>query len=145
MYYRLNEIRIELPPLRERENDAVLVAHHFLNVFSRANYREFRGLSGDAVAAIAQHPWPGNVRELENRMKRAVVMAEGRLITAADLDLAPPALGPKSLDLRLEVEKLERTLVQEALTMSQGNISKAARLLHVSRPYLYNLMKTRQL
>ena len=74
-------------------------------------------------------------------MKRAVVMAEGKLITAVDLDLAEPENEPRSLDLRSEIEKLERTLVQEALTMSQGNISKAARILRVSRPYLYNLMK----
>ena len=141
LYYRLNEIRIELPALKERESDAVLLAHHFLNVFSRSNYREFRGFSSGALAAIAQHAWPGNVRELENRMKRAVVMAEGKLITAADLDLAEPENEPRSLDLRSEIEKLERTLVQEALTMSQGNISKAARILRVSRPYLYNLMK----
>ncbi len=141
LYYRLNEIRIELPPLKERDSDAVLLAHHFLNVFSRSNYREFRGFSSGALAAIAKHAWPGNVRELENRMKRAVVMAEGKLITAADLDLAEPENEPRSLDLRSEIEKLERTLVQEALSMSQGNISKAARILRVSRPYLYNLMK----
>ena len=145
LYYRLNEIRIDLPPLRERENDAVILAHHFLNIFSRANYREFRGLSDDALSAISDYDWPGNVRELENRMKRAVVMAEGKLITAADLDLAAPTNESKSLDLRLETEKLERSLVQEALAISQGNISKAAKLMGISRPYLYNLMKTRQL
>jgi two-component system NtrC family response regulator len=145
LYYRLNEIRIDLPPLRERENDVVILAHHFLNLFSRANYRDFRGLSDDALSALTSHDWPGNVRELENRMKRAVVMAEGKLITAADLDLAEPTSEPKSLDLRLETEKLERALVQEALAISQGNISKAAKLMGISRPYLYNLMKTRQL
>jgi two-component system, NtrC family, response regulator len=145
LFYRLNEIRIELPPLKDRENDAVTLARHFLNVFSRANYRDFRGLSADAVAAISSHNWPGNVRELENRMKRAVVMAEGKLITAADLDLAEPAAETRSLGLYSEIEKLERTLVQDALTATQGNISKAAKLLGISRPFLYNLIKSRQI
>ncbi len=145
LYYRLNEICIELPPLRERENDAVILAHHFLNLFSRANYREFRGFSSDALRAISQHRWPGNIRELENRMKRAVVMAEGKLLTAADLNLAEPTDEPRSLDLHSEIEKLELSLVQQALAISHGNISKAAKLLRVSRPYLYSLMKTRHL
>jgi two-component system NtrC family response regulator len=141
LFYRLNQIRIELPPLRERENDAVLLAEHFLNVFSRGNHRQFRGFSSDALAAISRYGWPGNVRELENRVKRAIVMAEGKLVSAADLDLADVRSEAKSLDLHAEIQKLEWTLVQRALTMSQGNISKAAKLLRVSRPYLYNLMK----
>ena len=144
LFYRLNQIRIELPPLRERENDSVLLAQHFLKSFSRGNPRQFRGFSSDALAAISGYVWPGNVRELENRIKRAVVMAEGKLISVADLDLPSVAREPKSLDLHGEVQKLELSLVQQALTMSEGNISKAAKLLRVSRPYLYNLMKTRQ-
>jgi two-component system NtrC family response regulator len=145
LYYRLNEIRIDLPPLRERESDALILAHHFLNLFSRANYRDFRGLSEDALSAISSYNWPGNVRELENRMKRAVVMGEGKLITAADLDLAAAQTEPRSMDLRLETEKLERSLVQEALAMTQGNVSKAAKLLGISRPHLYTLMRLRHL
>jgi two-component system NtrC family response regulator len=144
LFYRLNQIRIELPPLRERENDAVLLAQHFLNVFSRGSHRQFRGFSSDALAAISRYGWPGNVRELENRLKRAIVMAEGKLISAADLDLADVRSEAKSLDLHAEIQKLEWTLVQQALTMSEGNISKAAKLLRVSRPYLYTLMRTRQ-
>jgi two-component system, NtrC family, response regulator len=142
LYYRLNEIRIELPPLRERENDAVVLAHHFLNIFGRANYRDFRGFSDDALSAISEHSWPGNVRELENRMKRAVVMAETKVITAADLDFAEVTREPRSFDLRVQTEKLERALVQEALAITQGNVSKAAKLLGVSRPHLYSLMRT---
>jgi two-component system, NtrC family, response regulator len=144
LFYRLNQIRIELPALREREADPVLLAQHFLNVFGRSNQRQFVGLGSDAVAAISGHNWPGNVRELENRMKRAVVMAEGKLISASDLDLAAPLTGPKNLDLHAEIRKLEWTLVQQALNLSEGNVSKAAKLLRVSRPYLYNLMKSRQ-
>ncbi len=81
LYYRLNEVRIELPPLRERESDAVVLAHHFFNIYNRTNHRNLRGLSDEAVAAIAAFPWPGNVRELENRLKRAVVMSEGPMVT----------------------------------------------------------------
>jgi two-component system, NtrC family, response regulator len=145
LYYRLNEIRIELPPLREREGDAVALARHFMNVFGRANRREFRGLSADALAAITAHAWPGNVRELENRMKRASVMAEGKLVTAADLGLAAPSDGVRGFGLHAEIEKLERTLVQDALAATQGNVSRAAKLLGISRPFLYNLIKTRQI
>ena len=141
LYYRINEIRLELPPLRERGNDAIVLAKHFLNVMRRTTYRDIRGISDEALAAIAQYSWPGNVRELENRMKRAAVMADGKFIIPADLDLPKMSSEPPSLDLRKEIEKLERDLVQKALAISGGNVSKAAKLLHVSRPQLYNLMK----
>ena len=142
LYYRINEIRIELPPLRERDNDAILLAKHFLAGLQRTTYREVRGISDDALAAIGRYSWPGNVRELENRIKRGVVMAEGKLITAADLALEAGPAEPESLDLRTEVEKLEQFLVQKALLISDGNISKAAKRLGISRPHLYTLMKS---
>jgi two-component system NtrC family response regulator len=129
LYYRLNGIKIALPPLRERDGDALMLAHHFIHLFSRANYRSFRGLSED---------------ELENRMKRAVVMAEGQLITAADLDLAATETESLDLDLRAQTQRLERRLVQEAMALSQGNMSKAAKLLGVSRPHLYSITKFNQ-
>jgi len=141
LYYRLNEVSIKLPPLRERERDAIALAHHFLNVNNRLNGRNIRGFSADASAAIASHPWPGNVRELENRLKRAVVMTEGQFITAADLDLAPRRVEVRNLNLKLETEKLELTLLQEALAAAGGNISLAAKLMGVSRPYIYSLKK----
>ena len=93
------------------------------------------------MAAIGAYSWPGNVRELENRMKRAIVMAEGKVISASDLDLKPVSVATTDLNLRSEVEKLEATLVQKALEVANGNISKAAKLLGVSRPHLYSLMK----
>jgi two-component system NtrC family response regulator len=142
LYYRINEIRIELPPLRERDSDAIVLAQHFLNILKRTSYREIRGFSDDALTVIAQYAWPGNVRELENRMKRAVVMADGKFITAADLDLASVVGQVAEMDLRKEVEKFEQSLVKKALAVSGGNISKAAKLLRVSRPHLYNLMRT---
>jgi two-component system NtrC family response regulator len=144
LYYRLNGIRISLPALRERDGDALMLAHHFMNIFCHANYRTFRGFSQDAVRAISEYAWPGNVRELENRMKRAVVMAEGQLITAADLDLAPSGEDSVDLDLRSHTQRLERKLVQEAMAITQGNVSKAAKLLGISRPHLYSLTKGTQ-
>ncbi len=141
LYYRLNEVRIELPPLRDRESDVVILAHHFLNLYNRSYYRNVAGFTEDALTAISTHSWPGNVREMENRVKRAVVMAEGRRITASDLDLAVSNGTPRSLNLRTEIEKLESDLVREALARSDGNVSKASKLLGISRPHLYNLMR----
>ncbi len=145
LYYRLNEVRIELPPLRERESDAVVLAHHFFNIYNRTNHRNLRGLSDDAVAAIAAFHWPGNVRELENRLKRSIVMSEGPMVTPGDLDLAQVEVERRSLNLKTETEKLERALLNEALAVSQGNISKAAKLLGISRPHLYNLKRLREI
>lgn len=140
LYYRINDVRIDLPALRDRDADAILLAHHFLNKFSKTFSKRVNGFSEDALAAIAQHPWPGNVRELENRVKRAVVMAENKRITAQDLDLEAPAQGERNLDLHAQVEALEKRLVTEALARTDGNVSKAAKLLGISRPHLYSLM-----
>ncbi len=145
LYYRLNEVCISLPPLHMREGDQTILAHHFLNLCNKANGRAIRGFSPDALAAIASHSWPGNVRELENRVKRAVVMADGALITAADLDLPGGKQQTRSLNLRAETEKLERMLLEEALAISGGNISQAAKLMGVSRPYVYNLKRQAQI
>ena len=82
LYYRLNEIRIELPPLRERDGDAVVLAQHFRNLYNREHSRNLRGFTKEALVALQSHEWPGNVRELENRVKRAVIMSDGPLITA---------------------------------------------------------------
>jgi two-component system NtrC family response regulator len=145
LFYRLNGVRIDLPPLREREGDELLLVHHFLNVYSRQHDRRFRGFSEDAIRAIADYHWPGNIRELENRVRRAVIMAEGTLITASDLELSETVRSERNLNLRAETEKLERMLIAEALAASQGNISRAAKELGVSRPHLYHLMKQFQL
>lgn len=141
LYYRLNEVCIRLPPLSQRQGDQTVLAQHFLNLSNRAHGRAIRGFSPDALAAIAAHPWPGNVRELENRIKRAVVMADGAMITAADLDLPGDKPPIRSLNLKAETGKLERMLLQEALAISRGNISQAAKLMGVSRPYVYNLKR----
>jgi two-component system NtrC family response regulator len=143
LYYRLNEVRVDMPPLRNRTGDALLLANFFLGSFNRAYKRAVRGFAPDAIAAIGAHAWPGNVRELENRMKRAVIMCEGKLITAADLDLAGPAADQEEvLDLKEARDRTDRLTIQRALMHAQGNISKAAKVLGVTRPTLYYLIKT---
>jgi two-component system NtrC family response regulator len=140
LFYRINDVRIELPPLREREGDVVVLAQHFLNLFNRSYFKQISGFTDDALNAMSVHLWPGNIRELENRVKRAVIMSESKRITASDLDLAEVKAALRSLDLKTEVEKLEKKLAGEALALAEGNVSKAAKLLGVSRPHLYNLL-----
>jgi len=140
LYFRISEIIIEIPPLREREGDRVLLAQHFLNSFSYKNGRSFRGFTNQARAEIDSYPWPGNVRELENKVKRAVVLAEGNRITGADLGFAE-ATESQSLDLREAREQVERQLIQRALSIYGNNVSHAAEALGISRPSLYSLIK----
>lgn len=141
LFYRLNEISLTVPPLREREGDAVLLATHFLHRFNKAHGQNLKGFTIDALTAIGNDPWKGNVRELENRVKRAVVMAEGSLITAADLNFHVEGPTEKSLDLRAARSRAEREVIQLAIAKCGGNMSDAARLLGVSRPTLYGLAK----
>lgn len=142
LYYRLAEIVVRIPALAERSGDAVLLARHFVQRHARAAGSTVTGLSADALAAIEAWAWPGNVRELENRTKRAVIMAEGKRITAADLDLVAPAEDALPINLRAAREATDRVTIRRALAQSEGNISGTARLLGVSRPTLYDLMKS---
>ncbi|HTN11731.1 MAG TPA: sigma 54-interacting transcriptional regulator, partial [Acetobacteraceae bacterium] len=142
LFYRLNSITVRIPPLRERGGDAVLLARYFLTRFNREFNRNIRGLADGASAALAAHDWPGNVRELENRMKRAVVMSENRVIDAADLELAPAEPDEVDLDLRAARLRAERAVLQQAMTRSNGRLAQAAKLLGVSRPTLYSLMES---
>jgi two-component system NtrC family response regulator len=140
LYYRLNEVRMVIPPLREREGDPILLATYFLKKFNGQFGRKLKGFGSDALAAIATHPWRGNVRELENRVKRGVVMADGSAISAADLELAAAELPNGSLDLREARARAERGVVQMALAQTNGNLSRASKLLGISRPTLYGLL-----
>jgi two-component system NtrC family response regulator len=140
LYYRINEVRIDLPPLREREGDIAVISQYFLDRFSNMYSKPVAGFSQDALAAMNSYTWPGNVRELENRMKRAVVMSAGKRITAEDLDLSKFSGSARDFDLRKEVRRLEKRMVTDALAVTDGNISKAAKLLGISRPHLYDLM-----
>jgi two-component system NtrC family response regulator len=140
LYYRLAEIIVRIPGLAERAGDAVLLAKHFLHRYAKSMSRPVTGLSPDALSAIDAWGWPGNVRELENRMKRAVIMADGKLVTALDLDLAPVA-EPDPINLKAVREVADRKAIRHALARAEGNISNTARLLGISRPTLYDLLK----
>jgi two-component system NtrC family response regulator len=143
LYYRINDVRIDLPALKDRETDAILLAQHFLNKFNKIFSKQVAGFTEDAFDAICQHLWPGNVRELENRVKRAVIMAENKRITAKDLDLEAAVGDRRDFNLRSQIGILEKRLATEALAYTDGNISKAAKLLGVSRPHLYSLIETK--
>ncbi|MCL6729678.1 PEP-CTERM-box response regulator transcription factor [Sphingomonas hankyongi] len=146
LYYRLAEIVVKIPSLAERAGDSVLLARHFLNRFSRDLNPSVRGLSTDALAAIDAYAWPGNVRELENRLKRAVIMADGRTVTAADLDLPGRSTDENvPINLRAAREVADRRAIRQAMSRTDNNISGAAKLLGISRPTLYDLLKQYQL
>jgi len=141
LYFRISEIVIEVPALRDREGDKVLLAQTFLDSFSEKNGRSFRGFTDSARAEIDTYEWPGNVRELENCIKRAVVLAEGNQIEASDLGLAGVENSPQSLNLRDARERVERQVIQRALSIYNNNVTHAAEALGISRPSLYSLVK----
>jgi len=140
LYYRVSEIIIEIPPLREREGDRVLLARALLEKCSRKNGRTFRGFTSGALESIDAHPWPGNVRELENKIGRAVILAEGNRIDVSDLGFSQEA-APFPLNLRVAREQTEIKIIQRALAIHNNNISHTAAALEVSRPALYQMMK----
>ncbi|OYU44012.1 MAG: PEP-CTERM-box response regulator transcription factor [Burkholderiales bacterium PBB4] len=148
LYYRLAEIVINIPALRQRQGDAVLLAQNFLRRFAQDQRRGNLAFTDDAIAAIEAHRWPGNVRELLNVVRRAVIMADGGRVTAADLGLTSPADAAEpgkaaayaDVDLRRVREEAERQAILSALGRTDGNIAKAAEMLGVSRPTLYDLM-----
>ncbi len=145
LYYRLAEIVVNIPPLRARTGDAVLLSHAFLRRFAQDQRRGALSFTEDALQAIEQHPWPGNVRELLNAIKRASIMAEGDRLSCNDLGLPPPNGGTKAehsdLDLRTVREAAERQAIVAALARTNGNIVKASEMLGISRPTLYDLMR----
>jgi two-component system NtrC family response regulator len=168
LYFRLGVILMSLPPLRERGGDIILLAKAFLERYADENRRKIKGFTDQAIAAIAQYEWPGNVRELENRIKRAVIMAEGAKIIPADLDMAevaPAAEGAKIIPGHLDMaevapagvpapaskyekmrlkearESLEKEMLAKALSGNKGNLTRVATELGISRPTLYDLME----
>src|SRR6266404_5456188 len=140
LFYRISEVTIRVPPLRERQGDSLLLAQFILQQFSERFGKPTRGLAPDAVPAIQAHPWPGNVRELENRIKGAVIMAEGAVVTAGDLGLEDPGDEPEYLNLRIARQRAEAQAVRQSLAVARGNLSRAAELLGVTRPTLYDLL-----
>ena len=146
LYYRLAEIVVKIPSLAERPGDSVLLARHFVNRFGKELKTKVQSLSADALAAIDGYAWPGNVRELENRIKRAVIMADGKSVTADDLDLPGKAeTAELPINLRAARETADRRAIRQALSRTDNNISGAAKLLGISRPTLYDLIKQYQL
>ena len=141
LYYRLSEIVVTIPPLRDRIGDAALLAHHFKNKFSAQESRSALHFSNEAMIAIEAHGWPGNVREMENCIKRAVIMTDGQTIAADDLGLSGPAAEDEPLNLRQVRDEAEYKAIVKALARVDGNIVKASELLGISRPTMYDLLK----
>ena len=143
LFYRLAEIVVKVPTLAERPGDAVLLAKHFMVRFAKEMNPQVKSFAPDALAAIDSWTWPGNVRELENRVKRSVIMAEGKQISVEDLDLSQPDDGGADIALNLKAarEQADRRMIRQALARTEGNISNTAKLLGISRPTLYDLLK----
>jgi len=142
LYYRISEINVRIPPLRDREGDMLLLARVFLEKFSRQMGKTQHRFSNDSLAAIEAYPWPGNVRELENRVKRAVIMAEHKQISVSDLELGGAGVDDiRTFNLREIREQAERQAIVRAMGHVGGKISQASELLGVSRPTMYDLIK----
>ena len=141
LYYRISEVTVTIPPLREREGGQLVLARYFLDKYATQMKRSLKGFTDGAVAAIRAYPWPGNVREMENKIKGAVVIADGPLLTTEDLGLAEPGSVAVRLNLRQVRDEAERRALEEALALAAGNISRAADLLGVARPTVYDLLQ----
>jgi two-component system, NtrC family, response regulator len=142
LYFRLSEISLTIPPLHDRVGDAVLLAHHFKNIFSRQESRPSMSFSVEAIKAIEAHHWPGNVREMENCIKRAVIMADGPQITVEDIGLLASDILEEPMNLRQVREAADYRAIVIALARCDGNITKAAEQLGISRPTLHDLMNS---
>ncbi|MBI3620837.1 MAG: AAA family ATPase, partial [Nitrospirae bacterium] len=143
LYYRLRVVTVTVPPLRERGADVMLLAQAFLERAAAEEKKPIKGFAPEAWDAMRVHSWPGNIRELENRVKRAVIMAEGRLVSPADLELSAQTQPPPSL--REAKEKTEREAVIAALTKHNGNITRAAMELGLSRQALHEIIVKRDI
>ena len=140
LFYRISEVTVHIPPLRERPGDAVVIAQAVMERRGREHGRALRGFAPDALKAIQAYPWPGNIRELENRINGAVIMAEGKYIGADDLGLPADSPELEWLNLRSARQRAESDAIRQALAVASGNLSKAAELLGITRPTLYDLL-----
>jgi two-component system, NtrC family, response regulator len=145
LYYRISDVVVNIPPLCERDGDALILARTFLDRFSSELKRPLKGFDACAVKAIESYQWPGNVRELESKIKRATIMADGTYISADDLDLGADEVDPMPLNLRQVREGSERKAVVRALAHTENNISDAAGVLGITRPTLYKLIEKYEL
>jgi two-component system NtrC family response regulator len=140
LYYRISEITINIPPLRERTGGRLVLAQYLLTKFAKEQGRNLKGFTQDGQDAIDAYAWPGNVREMENKIKAAVILAEGKFVTAQDLGLVHTQAAP-TLNLRLVRRNAESYAIRQALVRTSGNVSRAAEVLGVTRPTLYDLMQ----
>jgi two-component system NtrC family response regulator len=141
LYFRIGEVTINVPPLRERVGGATVLAHAMLRKFGNVGGRPKRGFTEEATAALEAYSWPGNVRELENRVKTAMIMAETPMLSAEDLGLKEGAESALLFNLKDVRTRAERQAIRQAMSITEGNVSKSAELLGVSRPTLYDLME----
>ncbi len=141
LYYRLGVVVISLPPLREREGDLIVLANALLNRYARENKKEVSGFTPQAINAMNAYHWPGNIRELENRIKRAVIMAEGSYLTPKDLELPTSVEKYRGKSLKEAREEFEKDFIMKALIKNKRNLSKTAEELGISRPTLYEMME----
>lgn len=141
LYYRISEIVLEIPPLKDREGDTLLLAKSFLNKLSEEYNSSAKDFSPEAIAAIEAYDWPGNVRELESRVKRGVIMADGTQITTEDLELAAGESDPMPLNLKEVREEADRRAVIRAMSHCNQSITDAANVLGITRPTLYSLLE----
>jgi two-component system NtrC family response regulator len=141
LYYRISAVTVNVPPLRQRGSGVVVLAQAILQRIAAESATKLRGMSDDAIAAVQSYSWPGNVRELENKLRAAVIMAEGQLIHAGDLGLDTQVTAPPQLNLAEVRLQAERQALIQALALAQNNVSRAAELLGVSRPTLYDLLE----
>jgi len=141
LYYRINGATIQVPPLRDRRGDPLVLAQTFMRRYASEYQRAIKDLTPEAKRVIEAHLWPGNVRELENRVKRAVIMADGQYLTPEDLELANGELSSEPFELREIRERAERRAVERAMLYHGNNVSRAAEMLGITRPTLYSLIK----
>jgi two-component system NtrC family response regulator len=141
LFYRLGVVTIALPPLREREGDILILATALLQRYAYENRKKITGFTQHAIRALDIYNWPGNIREVENRIKRAVIMAQGQKLTPADLELESPYARYEGKGLKEARGEIERDFIQRALSKNKGNMTHAAAELGISRPTLYELME----
>ncbi|MEX1057102.1 MAG: sigma 54-interacting transcriptional regulator, partial [Natronospirillum sp.] len=141
LYYRICELVIEIPPLRDRDGDKALLARHLLHKYAVDRYARVTGFSDEAITAIEHYDWPGNVREMENKVKKAIILAEGKVVQVDDLGLQSNGDAMASINLRDVRQAAERQAVMQALSITDNNVSAAARYLGITRPTLYDMMK----
>ncbi len=153
LFYRINVMKIHLPPLRERRGDIPLLVGYFINLFNEKLGKDIEGLSSQAMPLLMAYSWPGNIRELENVIERAVLLGKGRWITPTDLPQSitsvrqpsSSAVPEHTLSIKKASKTLERDLIQKALELTEGNRSKAAKILEISRPILISKIKEYEL